>query len=91
MGTRRAHVVVPEKLIEEVDALVGKRRRSAFIVEALEERLKREQLLAAIEAVAGSIGDGEVPEWDTPETTSAWLREMRKERDPWAEVPETPE
>jgi hypothetical protein len=118
MATRRAHVVVPEKLIEEVDALVGKRRRGAFFVEAAEERLKREQLLAAIDAVAGSIpdgtvaeegtvdaltrkrrvaafervagsiADGAVPEWDTVEGVKAWVRSMREERDPWADVPE---
>ena len=90
MATRRAHVVVPEKLIEEVDALVGKRRRSAFFVEAVAERLQRERLLSAIEKLAGSIPDGEIPEWETPESRQAWIREMREERDPWTETPENP-
>jgi hypothetical protein len=85
MVSRRAHVVVPEKLIEEVDALVGKRRRSAFFVEAVEDRLRRERLLCSIANLAGSIPEGEIPEWDTPERTAAWLREIRTDRDPWAE------
>jgi hypothetical protein len=91
MATRRAHVVVPEKLIEEVDALVGKRRRSAFFVEAVEDRLKRERRAAAFEKFAGSIPDGASPEWDTVEGIKAWVRSMREERDPWADVPGQPE
>ena len=33
--TARAHVVLPRKLLEEIDALVGKRKRSEFIAEVL--------------------------------------------------------
>lgn len=89
MVSRRAHVVVPEKLIEEVDALVGKRRRSAFFVEAVEDALMRAQRVAAAEQVLGSIPDGAVPEWDTVEGVKQWVSAIREERDPWADVPES--
>jgi metal-responsive CopG/Arc/MetJ family transcriptional regulator len=37
----RAHIVVPEDLLREVDALVGHRKRSDFFVEAAREKIDR--------------------------------------------------
>ncbi len=86
---RRAHVVLPGELVDEIDRLVGRRRRSEFIAEALEEVVRRQRLLAAFEAVAGSIKEGDVPEWDTPESAYAWVRSLRTSgTDPWAEPSE---
>jgi Arc/MetJ-type ribon-helix-helix transcriptional regulator len=76
-GRRRAHVVLPEKLLMEIDARVGQRKRSEFIQEAIEEKLKYLGRVEAYSRFAGSIADGEVPEWDTRESTEAWLRELR--------------
>ena len=41
----RTHFIAPKELIEEVDKLVGPRRRSEFLTEATAEKLKREKLL----------------------------------------------
>jgi metal-responsive CopG/Arc/MetJ family transcriptional regulator len=41
----RTHVIAPKELIDEVDKLVGHRRRSEFIVEAAAEKLQREHRL----------------------------------------------
>ena len=46
MGSQRAHIVLPEELIEEIDSLVGPRGRSAFLVETARAELRRRKLLA---------------------------------------------
>jgi Arc/MetJ-type ribon-helix-helix transcriptional regulator len=75
---RRAHVVLPEDLLQKIDARVGQRKRSEFIQEAIEEKLNHLARVEAFERVVGSIADGEVPEWDTRESTEAWVRDLRQ-------------
>jgi metal-responsive CopG/Arc/MetJ family transcriptional regulator len=74
----RTHVVLPDKLIEDVDKLVGKRNRSRFISEVVEERLRREGLRRAIEKGAGILSDEDYPEWSTTEKIAEWLRDLRE-------------
>jgi hypothetical protein len=74
--TVRAHVVLPKELVDEVDRLVGHRKRSAYLAAVLAEALKRERLGRALESTAGYLADSH-PEWDTPEKVSAWVRELR--------------
>ena len=50
MATVRAHVVLPAKLADEIDALVGPRGRSAFLVETAEKELKRRRLMAILDS-----------------------------------------
>ncbi len=77
MGTVRAHVVMPQKLAEEIDQLVGPRGRSAFLVQTAEAEVKRRRLLAFLES--------DVPAWkdeDHPELADgayAWVKKMRQE------------
>ena len=73
----RTHIMLPKALIQAVDELVGHRKRSAFIVQAVEERLTHERLGRALAATRGSLNKAAHPEWDTPEKTSAWVRESR--------------
>ncbi len=84
--TARAHIVLPKKLLEEIDALVGKRKRSEFIVESVEATVRRKQRSALARRLMGSIPEGEVPEWDTLESTLAWQRAQRPIDDPWKEA-----
>jgi hypothetical protein len=77
----RAHIVLPEDLLEEVDALVGPRRRSEFFVEAARERVRREKLRRAAHAVAGSLADTPIPGWESSEEARAWVRSLRQESD----------
>ncbi len=77
----RAHVILPDEIVDQIDDLVGKRKRSRFIQEAVEERLRREQRLKAFDAVVGSMKDPVIPEWATPESATAWVREQRLESD----------
>lgn len=84
--TVRAHVVLPKELLDRIDALVGKRRRSEFIAESMEEIVRREVRSRLAHSLMGSIKEGEVPEWDTVESTLAWQRAQRPIDDPWKEA-----
>ena len=73
----RAHVLIPRELMEEVDRLVGPRKRSAFLAEAAAEKVRRERLGRALEETAGFLDPDAYPEWRTPEDVSAWVRRQR--------------
>ena len=79
--TVRTHLVLPKELLAEVDLLVGKGKRSAFLVEAATEKVRRERLGRALEMSAGILNPGDYPEWRTPEDVSAWVRNLRVEAD----------
>lgn len=74
---RRAHVVMPEDVIKEVDERFGQRRRSEFILEAVQGRLRQLRRVEAFDQVVGSSRDGGIPEWNTAESTEAWVRALR--------------
>ncbi|HTV04570.1 MAG TPA: hypothetical protein VME86_04315 [Acidobacteriaceae bacterium] len=79
MGTHRAHILLPEDLIEEIDSLVGPRGRSAFLAETARAELRRRRLLSFLRE--------EGPAWrakDHPELASgagAWVKRLRKENE----------
>ena len=73
----RTHIVVPKELVEAVDRLVGPRKRSAFLVQAVEEKIDRERLGKALTTTAGFLAGETHPEWETPEQVSSWVRELR--------------
>jgi hypothetical protein len=76
----RAHIVLPDDLIEEIDALAGPRKRSQFIEEAVRAKLVNERQKRAMAALMASGGLKEVPpEWSTPAKTSEWVHNMRME------------
>ena len=82
----RTHFIAPKELIEEVDKLVGPRRRSEFLTEATAEKLKREKLLRLTREVMKLPPGGGIPEWDTPESTVKWIREGRVDSRPIRKV-----
>ena len=51
MKTKRTRVVLDERLIRDIDRLVGTRRRSSFLTEAAEEKLMRLRQLKALDEV----------------------------------------
>jgi len=73
----RTHVILPDGLVEEIDNLVGKRRRSRFVEEAVAEKLKRTALLGALKETAGILLAEEHPEWETSEKVKTWVSESR--------------
>lgn len=74
----RTHIILPDRLIEEIDSLVGKRKRSRFVEEAIREKLKRGALLKALKETAGILPPEEYPEWETSDKAAAWVRESRQ-------------
>jgi predicted transcriptional regulator len=74
----RAHVVLDDELVDEVDAISGRRRRSAFIEDAVREKLQRERQKRALQNYIESGERPDNPNWRTPEDTSKWVREMRQ-------------
>jgi hypothetical protein len=71
------HVVFPQDIIEQLDLLVGKRKRNRFITEATREHLKRIRLAKAIDRAAGSWKDEDHPEMTGKDGTSNWVRTQR--------------
>ena len=82
----RTHFIAPKELIEEVDKLVGPRRRSEFLAKATAEKLKREKLKVLTREVMKFPPVTGVPEWETPESTAKWLREGRADSRPIRKV-----
>ncbi len=78
MATVRAHVVLPAKLAKEIDALVGPRGRSAFLVKTAEDELKRRRLLAFLESDEAAWRDEDHPEL-AKMGTAEWVRALRNE------------
>jgi hypothetical protein len=78
---RRTHVVLPDDLVEEVDRIAGRRKRSEFIEAAIREKLARAALAVALAEAAGVLDPADYPDWQTPEAVSAWVRAGRREDD----------
>ncbi|MCY4626780.1 MAG: ribbon-helix-helix domain-containing protein [Acidobacteria bacterium] len=72
----RLHVHVEDELIERVDALAGRRGRSAFIRKAVRAAVEHQNRWDLIEKAAGSIPD-HGHEWD--EDPAEWVRRGRRE------------
>jgi hypothetical protein len=77
MGSQRAHIVLPEDLIEEIDQLVGPRGRSAFLVETARAELRRRRLLAFLRDEQPAWGEKDHPELEAGPV--AWVRSIRSE------------
>lgn len=72
----RVHIILDERLVRELDGLVGPRGRSPFIAKAVAQAVDRERRWRKIEAAFGSISDTG-HEWD--EDPAAWVHAQRRE------------
>lgn len=77
MGNRRAHIVIPDEVVLDIDAIVGKRGRSEFLVMAARNELKRLRMLSALDRAAGAWKRGDHPE--LRRGAGPWLRKLRQE------------
>lgn len=78
MALARTNPTLPEELIREVDAIAGPCGRSRYVAAAVAQRVKRDRLLRALEAVAGSL----VPKGGRPmsrQEFSAWVEPQRSQ------------
>ena len=77
MPHKRTHVVLPQDLLAEIDALVGPRGRSAFLVEVLREEVRRRRLLEFLSSKEPVLKDEDYPEFR--DGAEAWVRKVRDE------------
>jgi hypothetical protein len=84
MPTKRAHILLPDDLLREIDSLVGPRGRSAFLVETARTEVRRQKLLHFLESKGPA---GKEPAWrdahhpELAEGADVWLRKLRRESD----------
>ncbi|MBV9767160.1 MAG: hypothetical protein JOZ48_20135 [Acidobacteriaceae bacterium] len=77
MPKRRAHILLPEDLLADIDSLVGPRGRTAFLIEVLRKEVNRRRLLQFLSSPEPLLKDEHYPEFkDGAET---WVRRMREE------------
>ena len=75
--SRRAHVILPVDVVADIDKLVGKRGRSAFLTEVAREEIQRRQQRNALRAAKGAWKDEDHPELE--DGAAAWVSQMRSE------------
>jgi hypothetical protein len=83
MKTRRAHILLPQDLVREIDAIVGPRGRSAFLVETAREAVRRRKLLQFLESDTPAWKDADHPE--LAEGAEIWVGDLREESEGRAE------
>jgi hypothetical protein len=77
MKAKRAHVLLPQDLVREIDAMVGPRGRSAFLVETAREAVRRRKLLRFLESDQPAWKDADHPE--LADGAAAFVLELRQE------------
>ena len=73
--SRRAHVILPTDVVADIDRLVGKRGRSAFLTEIARREIKIRHQREALRETAGAWKDQDHPE--LAQGAAAWVRQMR--------------
>jgi hypothetical protein len=74
-STQRAHILIPADLLREIDALVGPRGRTAFLLKTAKEEVRRRKLLSFLES-KDSIWNEKA---HAAEDSAAWVRKLRSE------------
>jgi hypothetical protein len=77
MGSRIARILLPQDLIEEIDSLVGRCGRSAFLVETARAELRRRRLLIFLRDDRPAWNEKDHPE--LAGEAGAWVRGLRSE------------
>jgi hypothetical protein len=77
MKTKRAHILLPYDLVREIDAIVGPRGRSAFLVETAREAVRRRKLLRFLESDEPIWKEADHPELE--HGSASWVRNLRQE------------
>lgn len=74
---QRAHIIIPADLLREIDAIVGPRGRSAFLLETAREEVRRRKLLRFLEADEPAWREEDHPE--LKQGSASWVRKLRSE------------
>jgi hypothetical protein len=76
-SAKRAHILLPQELVGEIDAIVGPGKRSAFLVETARAEIRRRKLLQFLESDDPAWKDQDHPELE--KGSAAWVRGLRQE------------
>ena len=76
--TMRTPLLPSPEVVERIDEVVGPRRRSEFVADALRRELERRRLIATMERAIGSLADVDVPGWEARESTREWVQAQRR-------------
>ncbi|MGD0459977.1 MAG: hypothetical protein ABSC21_19780 [Terriglobia bacterium] len=79
MARQRTHVILPEELLAQIDALVGERKRSAFLSEVAAREVRRRRLLEILNRDAPLWDPADHPDIDEAGGAAAWVRKLRHE------------
>ncbi len=74
---QRAHILLPQELVCEIDAIVGPRKRSAFLVETARAEIRRRRLLQFLESDEPAWKDRDHPE--LAKGSAAWVHQQRQQ------------
>jgi hypothetical protein len=74
---KRTHIVISEQLVAQIDSIVGKRSRSAFLTQAAEKELIRLRQIQALKAAAGAWKDKDHPE--LRQGAAKWVKKLRRD------------
>ena len=74
----KTHLVLPRDILEQVDQIAGKRKRSLFIAQATQEKLERERFVRVLEGTKGAWSDKNHPELRTGRDIEKYVREKRE-------------
>ncbi len=81
MANHRTHVVLPDALVAEIDALVGQRRRSAFLAEVAAREVRRRRLMAFLVKDAPAWNPADHPDIERAGGAAAWVKKLRRASD----------
>ena len=73
----RTHILLPAELLEKIDDIAGARGRSKYVVDALEERVRRDRLREAVTHIRDADPpDAPAPAWEGMDSVE-WVRQQR--------------
>ncbi len=78
-------VRLPDDVRSDLEKTVPARGWTAFIVEAVREKLQRVRAQRALERVAGLLKPEDYPEFSSSESTAAWVDRLRVADTRWTE------
>ena len=81
----RTNLLLPRDLVERVDRVAGRRGRSRFVAEVLEQALRRDHQREALRSGAGMLrAKPGYEHWSTSDRVVEWVSSLRgADRDPW--------
>jgi len=75
---KTTHFIFPRALLLQIDQVAGKRKRSAFVVQAAREKLDKEKFDWVLRDAAGAWSDKNHPELKTKKDVAKYIRDFRK-------------